>query len=337
VKSELFVLTHGVEPDVIRRAVPPQCRASVEHRAAADRAAGEWLFEAPAWRLARPGRHFLPSFSWLSRAACQLRFEIAVESAGRWSPWVGSAALGGDDFAPPLPGTPTLSCDIVVFTSTVPAERVRVRARGRSAPGAFETTPWTVALSVSDLAPIAQAAEGSPSRVVLDVPPRSQMVEPEPIRSHICSPTSVAMVLERWGRRVETAEFAAQVFQRALNRYGVWPAAVLAAAHHGVAGYLLRFPDWSSAAWCLAAGLPIVASVRYRQDELPGAAMPKTDGHLVVLTGYDGDDVLVNDPAAPTHADVPRRVRRADLERVWLERSGVGYVFFDPAAAAPTA
>ena len=329
-KTELFVLARAVEPAAIERAVPPQCRTSTERWPAGNGGGGEWLIEAGAWTLVQPGRHFVPSFSWLSRAACQLRFELAIESAGRWSAWVASAVLGGADFAPSLPGTPTLSCDIDVFTATVAAERVRVRVRGRSAPGAFETAPWIVTLSASDLAPIAQTADGSRARVLLGVPPRSQMVEPEPMRSHICSPTSVAMVLERWGRRVETAEFAAQVFQRALNRYGVWPAAVLAAAHHGIAGYLLRFPDWSSAAWCLAAGLPIVASVRYAENELPGAAMPKTDGHLVVLTGYDGDDVLVNDPAAATHAGVPRRVRRSDLERVWLERAGVGYVFFDP-------
>jgi hypothetical protein len=97
-----------------------------------------------------------------------------------------------------------------------------------------------------------------------------------------------------------------------------------------VAGYLLRFPDWTSAAWCLAAGLPIVASVRHAPGELAGAAIDGTDGHLIVLTGYDGDDVMVNDPAAPSPASVARRYRRADLDRVWLGRAGIGYVFFDP-------
>ena len=169
---------------------------------------------------------------------------------------------------------------------------------------------------------------GGAARIV--VPTRTQAAEPEPMRWHICSPTSVAMVLERWGHRVETSSLAAEIFQPSLGRYGVWPAAIAAAGRHGVAGYLLRFPDWGSAAWCLDAGLPIVASVRYASGELAGAAMDRTEGHLVVVTGYEGDIALLNDPAAPTEAEVPRRVRIEDLERVWLERTGVGYVLFDP-------
>ena len=104
----------------------------------------------------------------------------------------------------------------------------------------------------------------------------------------------------------------------------------MAAGRHGVAGYLLRFPDWASAAWCLDHGLPVIASVRYAAGELGGAAIAETTGHLVVLTGLDGDSVLVNDPAAPSAHGVPRRYRLTDLARVWLERNGVGYVLFPP-------
>jgi len=147
------------------------------------------------------------------------------------------------------------------------------------------------------------------------------------VRLRICSPTSVGMALAFHGCEVPTMVLAEQIFHRATDRYGVWPAAVRVAAAHGVPGYLLRFPDWDAVAWCLARGLPIVASIRYAAGELKNAAIPDTTGHLIVITGLEGDDVLVNDPAAPTVAGVSRRYVRAELTRAWLERSGVGYVF----------
>jgi hypothetical protein len=70
--------------------------------------------------------------------------------------------------------------------------------------------------------------------------------------------------------------------------------------------------------------------VRYDAGELSGAAAAETPGHLVVITGWERDEVLVNDPAAPLAAGVPRRYRRDELTRVWLERSGMAYVLVPP-------
>jgi hypothetical protein len=126
------------------------------------------------------------------------------------------------------------------------------------------------------------------------------------------------------------ADLAREIFLPELDLYGVWPAAVRAAGRRGVAGYLLRFPDWSAAAWCLEHGMPIIATVRYGAGELTDAAIPETSGHLLVLTGYEGDEVFVNDPAAPRVDAVGRRYRLDELRRVWLERAGIGYVLFQP-------
>src|SRR5262249_24946580 len=162
-----------------------------------------------------------------------------------------------------------------------------------------------------------------------DVPALSHMEADVTLGARICSPTSAAMVLGYWGRPVPEVALAAEIFHPTLDIYGVWPAAVRAVAARGIAGYLLRFPDWATARWCLERGIPVVTSVRYSAGELTGAAIAATPGHLLVLTGIDGDGVLVNDPAAPTAASVRRRYRADEFGRVWLARGGVGYVLFD--------
>jgi hypothetical protein len=54
-----------------------------------------------------------------------------------------------------------------------------------------------------------------------------------------------------------------------------------------------------------------------------------------VLTGYEGEWVLVNDPAAAGEDAVSRRYLRSQLEEVWLRRAGMGYVFFPPPRTHP--
>ena len=60
--------------------------------------------------------------------------------------------------------------------------------------------------------------------------------------------------------------------------------------------------------------------------------MAATDGHLVALTGFEGEEIFIHDPVAPSTAMVPRRCPRDQLLPVWLGRAGVGYVFFRPEA-----
>ena len=322
----LWTAVSGMAASAITAAVPPACRRTTEPAVVSTEGA-DVLLQAPSWTVTG-AMHFVPSFSALTDVPFSVRLEMSVRASGAWSPWVTGVGLGPAPFTP-LPDAPPLAVDVDVFRASTPVDAVRLRARIRApAPDAVVGAPWLLALSASDGE--LSASTSGPRVARLAVPALSQMESDAAIAHRICSPTCVAMVLDFWGRAVTASALAAEMFHPGTDLYGVWPAAVLAAGRHGVAGYLLRFPDWTAAAWCLEAGLPVIASVRYGADELTGAAVRETSGHLIVLTGLDDDDVLVNDPAASSAASVPRRYRVAELTRVWLERTGVAYVLFPP-------
>jgi hypothetical protein len=329
----LWVSMSGLPVQILSEAIPPACRRTVGGPAVVQIAGEQAVVETPAWPVAG-ATSFVPSFAVQSTRPFSGRLELSVCVDGAWSAWVAGVGLGPAAFEP-LPPVESLDVDVDVFRARAPVEAARLRLRLQARePAALLAAPWMLALSAS--VPVTAAnrmtpATGGPG-VRLAVPARSQMEAAAAIAPRICSPTCVAMLLDFWRRPAPLDALAAEIFHPGTDLYGVWPAAVMAAGRRGLAGYLLRFPDWAAAQWCLARGLPIIASVRYSAGELTGAAAVETPGHLIVLTGWDGDDVLVNDPAAPTAAAVSRRYRCAELIHVWLERNAIGYVLF-PAEA----
>jgi Peptidase_C39 like family len=322
--SDLFVFG-GTAP------VPPECRRPATRLPAwTPIGPRDAMLELPVLTPRSPVTRILPSLSLRFGGDYTFWFEACVDDAAGWVP---TSPIGPHDLDAAVTGTPPeapLRADIDLFVARSPARQVSLRIRLRADElGAALRAPMLASVSLSDEQPPAETltARGC---VRLDVPPMSQMEARADLGHRICSPTSVAMVLAFWERAVDLEALAAELFDARHDLYGIWPAALRAAARHGVAGYLLRFPSWSAAAWCLERNLPVIASIRYGAGELQGAAIQATSGHLVVLTGYQGDIVFVNDPAAPVAAEVPRRYALADLQRVWLGRTGVGYVLFIP-------
>jgi hypothetical protein len=73
----------------------------------------------------------------------------------------------------------------------------------------------------------------------------------------------------------------------------------------------------------VAAGVPVIMSIAWCKGELTGADVESTNGHLLVLVGFDpSGNPVINDPAAPTNERVQRTYLRSEFEPLWLRSSG---------------
>jgi Peptidase_C39 like family len=146
-----------------------------------------------------------------------------------------------------------------------------------------------------------------------------------------CSPTSTSMILAYWAQVLGRADLDESVPQAAGGTYdwtyqgtGNWPFNVAhAASFAGMDGFVARFPALAALEPWIVARVPVALSIAYGPGALPGAPVPASAGHLVVLRGFDrAGNPIVNDPAGPTDATVRRIYPRAALERAWLSGSG---------------
>ncbi|MCP3919449.1 MAG: hypothetical protein GY711_28255 [bacterium] len=263
-------------------------------------------------------------------AGIYVEVQVGREEEGAISPWL---YIG--DWGRGLPKAERLTefsagkvaVDVFQSKQTWNAARYRITALpgGDGAPIAIART----ALSFSDTRALDSTpveARAATREVLVAVPARSQKEEEADIASRVCSPTSVAMVLEHHGVDRPTAQIARTIYDTDHDIYGNWPRAVQAAWTYGVPGDLVRLSSWAAAEAFLARGIPLVISVRAEEGELRGAPYPRTSGHLLVLVGLDAEgNAIVNDPAAESSASVRRTYAREDLEHVWMHKGGVAY------------
>lgn len=291
----------------------------------------------PSWEAQTPGD---------SMVRVQVRARDAAGRSGTWdtvadwaldNPAVARTTLSGqsDDNG-------RVSVDTWLAASAVSSWQVRVtllRAPGSKAAVAVER----IGASASAVAaPGATSAPGAAAGTILDVPAYSQMTH----RGHYpqwgnggeawCSPTSVAMVLAHYGHAPSPLgvvddhpdavvdHTARLVYDHGYKGTGNW-AFNTAYAASVVAGdsYVTRLRSLRDAEPFITAGIPLVVSVAWSRGQLTGAPLATSGGHLMVLVGFDAaGNPVVNDPAAPTNAEVRRTYDRAQFEKIWLNASG---------------
>ena len=157
-----------------------------------------------------------------------------------------------------------------------------------------------------------------------------------------CSPTSTAMVVDYWEAGPPAADYAyvSQDYPNVVNpvvdytaRYvydyhyqgaGNWPFNTAYASERGLVADVTQLHNLAEAEEFIKDGVPLIASVAWNSNKISAADIKSTNGHLLVIRGFEGDgDVIVNDPATFNTNDNVRHVYdREEFERAWIPASG---------------
>ena len=317
--NALLLFAQGLDEAALQRAVPLPIRPKqIEPLAWLG---DEFSFDLPPAAL-EGALEILPCLSVVHDGAWGYQFAIECE-AGHSSRAV-LDPIGSFVGAEAVAANEAVAAEIDLLRIRTPLQAATLHLRVQ---GVAPTAPTLLSVSVRRKGAVPAPTVASRD-TALAVPSQSQMVLRPELASHVCSPTSVAMLLAYYNHSADIYDVIAEAHHQPSGLYGVWPANIHAAACRGLLGYLLHFPSWEAARELLDAGFPIVASVRYEAGELNRAAIERTSGHLLVVRGCAGDTVLVNDPAA--NDEVARAYDLAEFCKIWLERSAVGYVLFPP-------
>jgi hypothetical protein len=252
--------------------------------------------------------------------------------------------------------------DTDVLQAAVPMTAYRVRLTLARAATSVQT-PTVRLLTVMAAAASAGATIPSPAGVgagkELSVPPYSQEIHAGEYPEYDgggeawCSPTSTSMVMAFWGKSPSSQELewvdprfpdphvdhaARYTYDAAYGGTGNWPFNTAYAGRYGLRAFVTQLRSLSEAERFIAAGIPLVASVRIAPGALPGFLLPGgSNGHLLVISGFtSGGDVISHDPAAMSNATVRRVYPRAAFEQAWLGGSqGTVYVIHPPSTPLP--
>ncbi|NBE82669.1 peptidase C39 family protein [Micromonospora rubida] len=193
--------------------------------------------------------------------------------------------------------------------------------------------------NVPDRFTVAPSRGGIAWGTELAVPARSQMIHSGNYPEWggggqvWCSPTSTTMVLEYYRKLPsaqdmswitpgyvdpQVAHAARMTWDYEYEGAGNWPFnTAYAGSFSGIDARVTRLHSLDEVERFIKAGIPVITSQSFLATELDGSNYG-TSGHLFVVVGFTADgDVIVNDPASSTNAEVRNVYKREQFEQIW--------------------
>jgi hypothetical protein len=234
----------------------------------------------------------------------------------------------------------TVDTDTLILKHTADSVQLRLTSGGTNGglPLKFLGLSFANTAVPAPSQPANRAAWGK----TISTPERSQHGYPN--EKGWCSPTSLSMVLARWGQVLHRPELdltvpqvAEAVYDSTFAGTGNWPFnTAFAGSFRGMRSYVTRFDDLSEVEDWITDGIPVILSTRW--DMLQPGRPPDVDGHLIVCIGFtENGDVVVNDPATRfDRGEIVRRIyKREDVLRSWTKSHHAVYLVYPENTTIP--
>ncbi|MBI5247486.1 MAG: C39 family peptidase [Elusimicrobia bacterium] len=280
--------------------------------------------EAPA-----PFDDLVGSVSAEVPAGGEVEFSVKVRIDGVWTEWYLLGTLNSDGWSSPISVADdygVVDVDTLKLKKAATASRYRLRFKA----GKQFVRLRSVALSVSDASFPEEPPAFSTGPWVRDLglTPMSQGDAQEKYKHDICSPTSLAMVLDYCGIKKSLEEVALAAQDRGSQLFGNWPANAAYVGSFGLEARVARLESLADLEAEIALGRPVVVSITFDDGQLPNAPISRTRGHVIVVGGFTAEgDVIAYDPAGKGRDQVRRVYGRAAFHKVWRGRKrGLAYL-----------
>jgi hypothetical protein len=325
----------------------------------AGREAGRGSLTSPVYRTATRFDTLVPSWNAATPSGTWIQTEVRVRSGGNWTRWFNMGvwskstpskrhSVNGQSSGSWSVSTDTLQSRGPVFADAY-QYRLTLFTSKRSVSPTVTGLSFTASNSYRHGEFLGVAGSSSYWGKDLPVPMRSQMIYPGGGEVW-CSPTSLSMVMTYWSSKTGNRSLNQSVptvargtYDPAYRGWGNWPFNTAYASSFGLKASVNRFSSLGQAERWVAKGVPVIASIAWNNNSanqrLTGAPIPASNGHLLVIRGFDktGEYVIVNDPAASDDSGVRRVYRRDEFARAWFETGsgGVAYLVHPRAWTVP--
>lgn len=285
--------------------------------------------ESPDLEAPAPFDDLVASLAAVVPEGGEAELSARVRAETGWSEWYPLGTKKADGFYSPEPFEDELGkVDVDTLKLKKPATAFRLRLRFKAGKKPVRLVQAAVAVSGGDAPSAPPPFLGGGAIRDLRLSPRSQGEAQEKYKHDICSPTSLSMALDFWGKKTELEPLAEEVRDKTSALFGNWPSNVAAAGDRGLPGHVARLESLNDLEREIAAGRPVIVSITAKEGELPDAPFKKTSGHLLVVGGFtETGDVIAYDPAGKPRENVRRVYARDAFHRVWRGRKrGLAYV-----------